>query len=583
MSWQPARTSHRFQPGSVCFRIIVAVVAFWASPQAHAQQASQEDNGAQVMTRGPVHEAFAAPLIHDPKPGPIIKIEPPNPVEEQPPDQKPVGASVQWIPGYWQWDDGRNDFLWISGVWRDPPPGRQWVPGYWNQVSGGYQWVPGAWVPAQQQDNAPQSAANPAAGQSAYLSAPPASLEVGPNSPSPGGSVFWSPGCWNWQGARYVWRPGFWAAVQPGWVWMPSQFVWTPSGYLFVPGYWDLPVASRGLLFAPIYYPQPIYLQPGYVYTPSVTIVSTSFTANLFVQPAYSQYCFGDYYATSYLNVGIFPWFSMSFSSGPVMPRYYDPLFSYYSVVNVRTEPRWVTRVHEQYIVRRDNIAMRPPRTLVEQTRMVRVEGPRGAVRERVEIIARPVGELARHPNEMHSLKIERVDASARREWQTRGAELNRYRQERIALEREGARSLKTGDRASEGQSAPRPLALDRSPIGSRPHPAQVEHERRQALTERRSEQLAHAGRGEAQPQPRRQAEGIRSQPNRSERPLDRRPEANRPPQFAGMRNGPRPPQGTQAAPRANQQHSGGRAQSERRPPPHPTPVGREHHPNGKG
>lgn len=32
-----------------------------------------------------------------------------------PPDQKPEGDDVAWIPGYWAWDDERNDFLWVSG------------------------------------------------------------------------------------------------------------------------------------------------------------------------------------------------------------------------------------------------------------------------------------------------------------------------------------------------------------------------------------------------------------------------------------------------------------------------------------
>ena len=109
-----------------------------------------QDQGAQVLTRGPVHEAFAAPVAHDPKPGLIAAKEPPAPVEEMPPDQKPAGQNVQWIPGYWSWDQSRNDYIWVSGVWREPPPGRQWVPGYWHQVEGGFQWVPGAWVPVSQ-------------------------------------------------------------------------------------------------------------------------------------------------------------------------------------------------------------------------------------------------------------------------------------------------------------------------------------------------------------------------------------------------------------------------------------------------
>lgn len=52
-------------------------------------------------------------------------------IEEVPPEQKPTGDNVDWIPGYWAWDDERTDFLWVSGIWRSLPPGRQWVSGYW--------------------------------------------------------------------------------------------------------------------------------------------------------------------------------------------------------------------------------------------------------------------------------------------------------------------------------------------------------------------------------------------------------------------------------------------------------------------
>ena len=52
--------------------------------------------------------------------------KPPDPIPEEPPDQKPKGDNVQWIPGYWAWDDDRQDFLWVSGCWRVPPSGRNW-------------------------------------------------------------------------------------------------------------------------------------------------------------------------------------------------------------------------------------------------------------------------------------------------------------------------------------------------------------------------------------------------------------------------------------------------------------------------
>src|SRR5205814_1027605 len=51
-----------------------------------------------VQTRGPVHEAFAQPTAATPQPGPVIARKPPEPIPEMPPDQKPDGVDVQWIP-----------------------------------------------------------------------------------------------------------------------------------------------------------------------------------------------------------------------------------------------------------------------------------------------------------------------------------------------------------------------------------------------------------------------------------------------------------------------------------------------------
>ena len=91
------------------------------------------EQGVQVLTRGPVHEAFAETVTFDPEPGVVVSKAPPAAIEELPPAHRPEGAHVTWIPGYWGWDDERNDFLWVSGIWRALPPGRQWVPGYWGQ------------------------------------------------------------------------------------------------------------------------------------------------------------------------------------------------------------------------------------------------------------------------------------------------------------------------------------------------------------------------------------------------------------------------------------------------------------------
>ena len=79
-----------------------------------------DEQDAEVLTRGPVHEAFAGVITSNPEPGAVVPKAPPAAIEEVPPDEKPEGDNVAWIPGYWAWDDERTDFLWVSGVWRAP-------------------------------------------------------------------------------------------------------------------------------------------------------------------------------------------------------------------------------------------------------------------------------------------------------------------------------------------------------------------------------------------------------------------------------------------------------------------------------
>ncbi len=64
----------------------------------------------------------------------VVPREPPALIDEMPPETQPEADSV-WIEGYWACDDEREDFIWISGVYRVPPVGRRWVPGYWEEVS----------------------------------------------------------------------------------------------------------------------------------------------------------------------------------------------------------------------------------------------------------------------------------------------------------------------------------------------------------------------------------------------------------------------------------------------------------------
>jgi hypothetical protein len=282
----------------------------------------------------------------------VVPKQPPDPVPEQPPDQKPEGDNVQWIPGYWSWDSDTSDFLWVSGCWRVPPPGRRWVPGHWTQVATGWQWVPGFWPPAAQE-------------QLAYQPDPPESLDVGPSSPTPNDDSLYVPGAWNYADSRYLWRPGFWTAAQPNWVWCASRYAWTPAGSVFVSGYWDYPLEDRGMLFAPVVFSQPLWRTPGWYYRPHFCLNFGGLLASLFCRPRYCSYYFGDYYAPGYARLGFQPWCLYG-------PRRFDPLFNYYSWWNHRRNPGWFAGLRDVYYGRRDGRFVRPARTFVAQTALFR-------------------------------------------------------------------------------------------------------------------------------------------------------------------------------------------------------------------
>jgi hypothetical protein len=427
---------------------LLALIAVPARGQDPSVDPNTPPPGQEILTRGPIHEAFAEPVVFDPKAGPVVPKAPPAAIEEVPPDQKPEGGNVQWIPGYWAWDDSRGDYIWISGLWRDIPPGRQWVPGYWHQVDGGYQWVSGAWMSEQ---------ADPSQ-QPQYLPEPPQSIEAGPNSNPPVAGAVWAPGNWVWQGDRYAWQPGYWVNPQPNWMWVPSHYNYTPNGYLYNSGYWDRPIAQRGQLFAPVYYSQPLYSQSGYTYRPTVGLLATSLLSSLFVRPSYGQYYFGDYYAPNNFSSGIYPSYSYHQS------RYgYDPLYSYYAATNLRSNPNWATQQREAYLYRRDHADARPPQTYAAQQRInasVTNISNVSAVTNNINnmAMARPLAQIASGGGQ--AARFERVNAAQQTQIANQTRQLQQFRQERVQREVVAARNLPAADRAR-----PRPADLPKSPI----------------------------------------------------------------------------------------------------------------------
>ncbi len=368
-----------------------------------------------MLTNGPVHEAYAEPTNANPQAPIIVPKEPPAPVQEMPPDVKPDGQNVVWIPGYWAWDDGRHDFIWVSGIWRDTPPNHSWVAGYWNNVESGWQWTPGLWAPSNVE-------------QVNYVPQPPQSLETGPNTPAPTENDFWVPGNYEYANAGWAWRPGYWTAAQPGWIWVPSHYVWSPSGYLFIRGHWDYELAHRGVLFAPVAFnfgywgPRPIYYGPAVVIDPGVL------TVDFFVRPGYYHYYFGDCYGPAFVGWGFRPWFSVGVG--------FDPIFTYYRWYNVRRDPGWAIRVNDRFAYMDRHPDARPPRTFAMSVRV----GAPGGVR-----IGVTLNDYARRPGAPENFRT--VSMSERQQFAHEAVRSNEVARQRAFAEsrgggRPGARAL---------------------------------------------------------------------------------------------------------------------------------------------
>jgi hypothetical protein len=289
-------------------------------------KAGQPQADAEALGRGPIHEAFAEQVDVNPAAAPIVAKKPPEAINEIPPEIKPEGESVSWIPGYWAWDDERNEFIWVSGVWRKIPPGRRWVPGYWNEAEGGFRWVAGTWAPADVEELD-------------LLPPPPESLEQGPNRVADSEDELWIPGCWVHRDNRYGWRPGYWSQGYANWVWIPDRYVWTPRGCLHVSGYWDYPVSRRGYLFAPYRFRRDVYRHQDYVLAPHVALHVDNVFSHLFVRPRCHHYYYGDYYGSAHFNRGYLPWHHYH-------KHHYCPLLSHYSWHHQRRGVNYVNHLH---------------------------------------------------------------------------------------------------------------------------------------------------------------------------------------------------------------------------------------------
>ena len=387
----------------------------------------------EVLTRGPVHEAFAEPVNLQIQASLVVSNQPPANIAEIPPAERPSGDRYVWVPGYWSWDSDRNNYIWVSACWRAAPPNMSWVPGYWSRATGGWEWVAGFWTTAGIQEIE-------------YLPAPPAYDYIQPPSAPPSPDNIWVPSCQYWNQDRYVERPGYWLTAEPDWVWTPSHYIWTPRGYIFCDGHWDYPLENRGVLFAPVYFPQSVYSRSRYSYSPSIVVNLGVLRLNLFTYPRYSHYFFGDYYDDAYLNIGIFSRYEVE-----QIHTWYDPTYVY-DRWHHRDQPRWEEDQRQEYDVRHADKDLRPPRTYQEME--TRQANNLPAQQRNDYRIAEPLTVVI--ASKETSMKFEHIDTNAREKIVTQAAAVHTFRAERNRWESTPA-SQKTVQSPTERKGAVTP------------------------------------------------------------------------------------------------------------------------------
>ena len=105
----------------IVMAMVMATGALYSEAAEQAPPIPSEEQP-EVLTRGPVNEAFAQPVNLEDQPGLLAPTAPPANIEEVPPAERPAGDQFAWVPGYWAWDSDRNGYIWVSGCWRAVPP-----------------------------------------------------------------------------------------------------------------------------------------------------------------------------------------------------------------------------------------------------------------------------------------------------------------------------------------------------------------------------------------------------------------------------------------------------------------------------
>ncbi|MGO9923962.1 MAG: hypothetical protein ACLQIB_55850 [Isosphaeraceae bacterium] len=209
-------------------------------PVPSAVLAPADSDAVSPEARVKAHEAIEPPVSRRTFARQHVKREPPATIAERPSSGRP-DRRAQWVPGYWDWDQSQNDYVWVGGFWQVPPAGSMWVAGRWMRDNDGWYRVPGVW--SRRRDAGAKLTAAATAAPAGALpqwrrTGPPADHPNDAPGVAPGPDYFYIAGHYVPDGDQVTWKPGFWAKAQAGWDWSPARWVRRPDGWDFRPGSW---------------------------------------------------------------------------------------------------------------------------------------------------------------------------------------------------------------------------------------------------------------------------------------------------------------------------------------------------------
>jgi hypothetical protein len=362
------------------------------------------DLGYAVLLAGPVHEALLmrTELSVDGLEPIFVTQSPPAAVLERPADSgnanslpsvpkfegnpKLAESSVKWIAGYWSWLEAAQRYVWVSGVYRAAPPGREWIAGSWTETNDGHRWRNGYWAEASKSKVAQQLRNLP-------TTPPPAIRGESPSLPPPTADSFWIRGYWMLANlgtggakgnsveltseAAYSWQAGYWATRSPEWIWQPAHFAETDAGFVFVTGYWDFEPQYRGQAFACVVFDEMpatgVNYQPLYPLSrPAATLL------HLFAKEGLRNYFYGDYYDQRHLDSGYQAWYELVQTDSAATET--SPLLSFYRWKYARVGIDLVASMQRFADHFRAAPSIRPAAQIAASPKLVEREGLAGQV-----------------------------------------------------------------------------------------------------------------------------------------------------------------------------------------------------------